>query len=62
MMEPLTQRLKNNNMVSIDRDSYHKLLDIQYVLTSNIARPTIKGLLADAIDLLAKEVNKNGNT
>ena len=56
MMEPLKKRVKNW-MVAIDQDSYRTLLNIQHHRTSNIARPTIKALLADAIDLLLKEVN-----
>ena len=54
MMEPLKNRVKNW-MVAIDQDSYRKLLDIQHSRTSNIARPTIKALLADAINLLNKD-------
>jgi hypothetical protein len=61
-MKPLRERIQNNHMVAIDPDSYRKLLGIQYERTSNIARPTIKGLLGDAINLLEKEEYKNGNT
>ena len=60
-MEPLKKRVKNW-MVAIDQDSYRTLLNIQHHRTSNIARPTIKGLLAEAIYLLGKEERDNGNT
>jgi hypothetical protein len=59
-MEPLKERIQNKHMIAIDSDSYLKLMDIQHKkLTSNIARPTIKSLLSDAIDLLDKNEVKN---